>query len=109
MISELTDDEILEFLMTSDFEEDYKPSELKYLLVKFRYFYRILYSRNQNSQDDSEFIVKKMNDELEILKLQIFNEQIENANKQNIIDSLKKRKLTLKERITGKINSNDEN
>lgn len=109
MISELTDDEILEFLMTSDFEEDYKPSELKYLLVKFRYFYRILYSRNQNTQDDSEFIVKKMSDELEILKIQIFNEQIENANKQNIIDSLRKRKLTLKERITGKINSNDEN
>lgn len=108
MISELTDDEILEFLMTSDFEEDYKPAELKYLLVKFRYFYRILYSRNQNTQDDSDFIINKMNDEVETLKSQIFNEQTENANKQNIIDSLKNRKLTIKERITGKINSNNE-
>jgi hypothetical protein len=109
MISELTDDEILEFLMTSDFEENYKPSELKYLLVKFRYFYRILYSRNQNTQHDLDFIINKMNEEIDILKSQIFNEQIENANKQNIIDSLKNRKLTIKERITGKINSNDEN
>lgn len=109
MISELTDDEILEFLMTSDFDEEYKPSEFKYLLVKFRYFYRILHSRNQNTQDDSNFAIKKLNDELEVLKLQIFNEKTENANKQNIIDSLKNRKLTLKERLTGKINSNNEN
>jgi hypothetical protein len=34
MISELKDDEILEFLMTSEFEDDYSPTELKYLLVK---------------------------------------------------------------------------
>ena len=45
MISELKDEEIMEFLMTSEFEDDYKPEELKYLLVKFRYFYRTLYQR----------------------------------------------------------------
>jgi hypothetical protein len=36
MISELQDDEILDFLMTSELEDDYKPEELKYLLIKFR-------------------------------------------------------------------------
>ena len=38
MISELTDEEILDFLMTSDFEDSYSPDELKYLLLKWRYF-----------------------------------------------------------------------
>ena len=41
MISELTDEEILDFLMTSDFEDSYSPEELKYLLLKWRYFYRL--------------------------------------------------------------------
>ena len=38
MISELKDDEILEFLMTSEFEGDYSPVELKYLLIKKHYY-----------------------------------------------------------------------
>ena len=34
MISELNDDEILDLLMTSEFEGDLSPKELKYLLYK---------------------------------------------------------------------------
>ena len=40
-IKELLDDEILDFLMTSEFEDNYSPDELKYLLQKWRYFYRL--------------------------------------------------------------------
>ena len=32
MILKLNDEDILEFLMTSDFEEEYSPNEFKYLL-----------------------------------------------------------------------------
>jgi hypothetical protein len=109
MISELKDEEILEFLMTSDFEEDYKPQELKYLLTKFRYFYRILYSANQNQKDDGNFVIKKLEEELEALKKSLLTTQKESADKQNTIDLIKSKKLSLKERITGKIIHKDEN
>ena len=33
-ISELSDEDVLNFLMTSEFTDDYSPAELKYLLVK---------------------------------------------------------------------------
>lgn len=109
MISELNDEEILDFLMTSDFDEDYKPEELKYLLHKFRYFYRSLYTRSKNSSDDSEFILKKLNEELDFLQKNKIIYQKEVADRQNEIDLLKNKKLTLKERITGKIIHKDEN
>ena len=109
MISELNDEEILDFLMTSDFDEDYKPEELRYLLHKFRYFYRSLYIKSKNSSDDSEFTIKKLNEEIELLKNNTIIYQRESADKQNEIDLLKSKKLTLKERITGKIIHKDEN
>ena len=37
-------DEILEYLMTSDFNENLNKDELKALLIKFREFYRYMYS-----------------------------------------------------------------
>jgi hypothetical protein len=110
MISELKDDEILDFLMTSDFEGDYKPEELKYLLNKWRYFYRLLYSRTKTSHDDISFELGKLKESIESLNNELVKLQTENANKQNIIDSNKNRKLSLKERITGKIiTKKDEN
>ncbi len=109
MISELKDDEILDFLMTSDFHEDYKPSEFKYLLTKFRYFYRIISDRNRNNIYDSEFREKKMIEEIERLKEEISQHQISNAEIQNKLDLMRNKKLTLKERISGKIKFEDEN
>ena len=43
MISELTDEEILEYLMTSDIIENFRPDEYKYLIFKFREIYRVLH------------------------------------------------------------------
>ena len=37
MISELNDEEILDFLMNSDFDGDFKPEEFRYLLHKWKY------------------------------------------------------------------------
>ena len=108
MISELTDDEILDFLMTSDFEGDYKPEEFRYLLNKWRYFYRILHSRSTNSSDSLQFEVKKLNEEIEDLQKKIKYLKFENVEKQNLIDFSKNRKLTFKERISGKIITKNE-
>ena len=109
MISELKDEEIMDFLMTSEFEDDYKPEELKYLLVKFRYFYRALHGRHELVKSDSEFSIKKMEQESEAKDNEILQLKTQLANKEDIINSLKNRKLTFKERFSGKIIMKDEN
>ena len=50
--------------MTSDFEGDYSPTELKYLLTKWRYFYRIL-----NGKSDRD--VQKLEGDVQSLENQI--------------------------------------
>lgn len=103
MISELNDKEILEFLMTSDFEDDYSPSELKYLLIKWRYFYRLKCGQSDRQLEKSEFEIKKLEDFNSSLSTesQKLKNQIEE--KENLIKVLKNRNLTWKERLSGKI------
>ena len=108
MISELKDEEIMDFLMTSEFEDDYKPEELKYLLLKFRNFYRTLHGRHELVKSDSEFSIKKMEEESESKDNEILRLKSQIANKEDIIHSLKNRKLTFKERFSGKIIMKDE-
>jgi hypothetical protein len=107
MISELTDDEILDFLMTSDFEADYKPEELKYLLFKWRYFYRLLHGKHEVRKGDQEMELRKYQEELTLRDNKILTLQSENAKRQDLIDSMKNRTLTFKERWSGKIITNE--
>lgn len=109
MISELTDDEILDFLMTSDFDGDYKPEELKYLLLKWRNFYRIHHGKLERLKENFESEIKILQDKLEIEKSKFENSSLKNTEQENLINSMKNRALTLKERITGKIILKDEN
>lgn len=103
MISELNDEQILDLLMTSEFDADLSPSEFKYLLIKWRYFYRILHGRLERTTDDLAFEIKLKENELVDLKKQNYNIMVECADNQNTIHLLKNRKLTLKERWSGKI------
>ena len=103
MISELKDDEILEFLMTSDFEGDYSPTELKYLLTKWRYFYRILNGRSDRDVQKLEGDLQTIENQIKTKDLQIGNLKNEIINKDDIITTMKNRNLTLKERWSGKI------
>lgn len=103
MIKELNDDDILDFLMTSEFEGDYKPEEFKYLLNKWRYFYRLLYGINERIRDDNNSKINELENKIKTLESEILNLKVENANKENKIDSIKNRKLTIKERLSGKI------
>ncbi len=109
MISELRDDEILDFLMTSEFEGDYKPDELKYLLTKWRYFYRIIHSRYELLKNESTGKVKNLEDDLEFIKKQLDDLKYQIVKKDELINSMERRKLTLKERIFGKIINKNEN
>jgi hypothetical protein len=110
MISELNDEEILELLMTSEFSGELAPKELKYLLHKYRYFYRMLHGRLDRVKTDNEGVVENLNEKINLLNNSITSLQIENANKENTIHGLENRKLTWIERFTGKIITNkDEN
>lgn len=109
MISELKDDDILDFLMTSDLEGDYKPEELRYLLFKLRYFYKDIFLRHKNLKDDSEFQIKKLLEEISFSKTKIDELSSIIISKDLKIDGLKNKKLTFKERLTGKITNKDEN
>lgn len=107
MISELKDDEILEFLMTSDFEGDYSPTELKYLLTKWRYFYRVLNGRSDRDVQKLEGDVQNLESKVKSKDLQIENLKNEAINKDDIITTMKNRNLTFKERWSGKIILNE--
>ena len=103
MISELKDDEILDFLMNSDLDGNYSPEELKYLLLKWRYFYRTLHGRLGRIKDDNTGETRKLSDEISNLKNQIIQLQVTSAQKEDEIALVKNRKLSLRERISGKI------
>ena len=103
-ISELNDEDILNFLMTSEFNEgDYSPAEFRYLLTKWRYFHRYFQGRNEQTKMGLEDTIKRLEDELEGKKKSEFDLQVKIADKDNLINSLKSRKLTFKERWSGKI------
>lgn len=102
-ISELNDEEVLNFLMTSEFQEDYSPAELKYLLVKWRYFYRISQGRNDQLKLKSESDIQKLENEKEELNNKVNRASIVSIEKDKLIASLQSRKLTWKERWSGKI------
>jgi len=108
MISELNDEEILDLLMTSEFENDLSPMEFKFLLKKWRFFYRILHGRMDRVKDDSNYNIDMLKGEVEALKEQNYLVMVESAQRQDLIDILKNRKLTWKERWTGKIITNED-
>lgn len=103
MNTELTDEELMNFFLTSEFDDVFTPEEYKYLLHKFRFFYRLLSAKHQSLKHQTDSVT----DEAKSLKDYISKLTDE---KNLEIDTLKKankeiveRKLSLKERITGRI------
>lgn len=103
MNQKFTNDEILDYLMTSDFNEELNTKELKALLLKFREFYRFMYGSKDNKIIDRDFQIKKLKEELESKENYITNILIEKVKLEEENISIRNRKLTFKERLTGKI------
>jgi hypothetical protein len=109
MIDQLSETEILDYLMSSEFEEGLTPDEFKFLLKKFRNFYRIVScsvashkERMEKALSDSESVKNEMikkDSEFEIEKLELEKRYID----------LVEKKLTWQERFKGKIILQDEN
>jgi predicted RNase H-like nuclease (RuvC/YqgF family) len=106
-MSKLSDEEILDFLMTSDYNEGLTLNELKFLLMKFRNFYRVL-SSTVSSYIDRIETLESQNKEI-VLELNISKKNIDSIlrkleNDQNKLKNILSKKLSWKERLTGKLN-----
>lgn len=108
MISELNDEEMLDLLMTSEFENNLSPTEFKFLLKKWRFFYRILHGKMERTKDDMTYKINVLKEDVEGLKNQNYKTMVDCAKKQDQIEILKNKKLTWKERWTGKIITNED-
>jgi hypothetical protein len=107
-LKELPDEDILDFLMTSEFENNYSPEELKYLLKKWKFFYRLFNGKYDRLRDDKDFITNKLELKIDELNKKILALTIECAQNKDEISFLKNKKLSWKERIKGKIINKDE-
>lgn len=109
MMSDLSDYEILEYLMTSEFNDGLNPDEMRFLLIKFRNFYRILSGRLEYIKMDSERI--KL--EYDLIKKWESDEMKNLISERDIllgkISDLENRKLSFMERLLGKIIIKDKN
>ena len=102
-VQDLSENDIIDYLMTSEFNEGMTEEEFKFLLFKFRYHYRLLYARKESIKND----VDKFESELKSLR-EIYNKSnerfsIEKQNLENRYNNIINRKLSWRERIKGKI------
>lgn len=104
-----TDEQILDYLMTSEFDEGLTPEECKFLLQKFRNFYRVVSCSITNYQDRMDDALKKRDEMERILESKTNEFNNEKSNLINKINKILSRKLTFKERILGKIIEGNEN
>ena len=103
-MKELSDEEILQYLMTSDLNESFRLQEYKFLIFKFRDFYKILHGKHQLHKNQSDKIISEVDSLNKTLQSQISGYEVQKNLAINELESIpKQRKLTLKERITGKI------
>ena len=105
----MTDNDILDYLMTSEFNEGLSDQEAQFLLLKFRQFYRIQVSKQTQQNHKYDELEKESTESFNLLQemynqMYIDNEVLKRKNKTEL-----ERKLTFKERITGKIKRNNDN
>ena len=105
-MEEFNNQDILDYLMTSDFTEELTQAELKALLLKFREFYRIHHSINNNKLGDRDFQIKKLTEEMEFIRNEKYMAIKELDETNNELKKIVDRKLSLWERIIGKISIN---
>ena len=100
----LKDNDLLEYLSTSDFNETLKTEEYKYLLLRFKAFYKMMYGRQKTENSDMAFQINQMLKEIDGFKERVTVAQTATATAENeLLKYSKKRKLTWKERFNGEI------
>ena len=103
MVNNLTEEDILHYLMTSDFSEGLTPDEFKFLLTKFRNFYRVSNGKNELLKSEIEGKIREINEMKSSRQNDISLILSEKAIVENDYHFLQNRKLSWKERWSGKI------
>jgi hypothetical protein len=103
MINNLTEQDIMDYLMTSEFEEGLTPEEFKLLLFKFRNFYRVLNGKSDLLKTELEGKIREMKEVKSSHSRQLTTLMMEKASIEDQCNSLKNRPLSWRERWTGKI------
>jgi hypothetical protein len=86
--------------MTNDFTEQFNPEDLKRFIGVMRYHYRSVYSINESLRYDIRSLEKKL--EMSVKEKELAEKK--EANAKIAITEMKNKKLTLKERLLGKLN-----
>jgi hypothetical protein len=108
MFKNLSEEEILNYLMTSDFNEGLTPEEYRLLLLQFRNFYRIISGKNELLRTELSGRDRIMNDLKMDFERKLNQTLVEKADVENKLMFNNNRKLTLKERWYGKLIIKDE-
>lgn len=99
----MSDEEIVEYLMTSDFNDGHTEEEFRFLLLKFRTLYRLLKSKNEQINHSLNTAIMDF-EEFRVLNTDMLIKANEDVFLlQNTLEQELNRKLTLKERFTGKL------
>ena len=108
MVDQLSENEILDYLMSSEFEEGLTPDEFKFLLKKFRNFYRVISCSVTNQKERMEKAIQDLeSNRNETVDLKnTYESKIYELNTK--IDRFINRELSWQERFKGKIILRDE-
>ena len=100
---ELTDKELLNFLLTSEFDENFSPDQHKFLLHKFRYFYRLSYAKYESSRFECETLQQEVDNVKLLMDIATREKNAIISDLNEEVKSLRDRKLTIVERLSGKV------
>jgi hypothetical protein len=96
----MTNEELFNYLMTSDLNENWSPDDLKSMIIVFRTKIREF----DGSKTSLSFEVSRLQNLLDFKDRLVVKKEIERKEFVNKFKKLSERKLTLKERFSGKIN-----
>ena len=99
-----TEADILDYLMTSEFTEGLTQEESKFLLLKYRNFYRVISAKNERLKD----IIENMTKDIQTKDLEIKSNVSEIETIKNQLLEEENRKLTYRERFLGKKSKKNE-
>lgn len=86
-------DREIEFLINSEFSDNYRNDELKSFLMKFKYYFRMVWSQSQTRKVEFENTIQRLQNENLDLKSKLSQSEDENSRLRNQILNLKNRSL----------------
>lgn len=106
MISDLSEIEILNYIMTSEFQDGLTPDEFRLLIIRLRNFYRVSNSKVETLKSEIDGKKKEIDDMINLYTIEIENLNTINKSITEEMQKIYSRKLSIGERISGKINKN---